>query len=319
MEKRNTKKKNIRVKLIFNPISGENSESPVQLMDVIKEMQAWNFTPEPYLIKPDSVITEVVNEAIDQGILMIVVCGGDGTVSSVARALYGTPVILGIIPLGTQNNIAFSLGIPTDIPEAIALLRMGKRFKIDVGMCVCNGISTPLIEICTIGLFSSLYSAGDDIQHGDITKIGDFLSTLTTTAPSEIQLILDDDREIKASGHLVIVSNMPYIVHHYPFGSDDSLTDGLLDVLFFADLTKMELINYMIQGPGTGGNENPRIMHYLVKKIIINTNPQMPIMVDGITLGSGSVQLEAKRKALTVITPKIIPNMIAKRGDLNEK
>ena len=109
MELHKTKRRRMRVKLIFNPISGANDKSPVQLMDVIQQMQAWNFVPEPYLIEPDCDLSVVVRDAISQGIRLVVVCGGDGTVSSVARALIGTEAVLGIIPMGTRNNIALSL------------------------------------------------------------------------------------------------------------------------------------------------------------------------------------------------------------------
>ncbi len=51
---RSTNKHRMRAKLIFNPGSGATGESPVQLMDVISEMQAWKLVPEAYLVEPDS-------------------------------------------------------------------------------------------------------------------------------------------------------------------------------------------------------------------------------------------------------------------------
>ena len=86
VEARYTNKRRRRVKLIFNPVSGANRGSPVKLMDVIKELQAWKLVPEPYLTEPDSDFSAVVSEAVAQGIHLFAVCGGDGTVSAVARA-----------------------------------------------------------------------------------------------------------------------------------------------------------------------------------------------------------------------------------------
>lgn len=312
---RNTNKRSMRVKLIFNPISGANSESPVQLMDIIKQLQAWKLVPEPYLIEPESDLKKVVIDAIAQGIKMIIVCGGDGTVSSAARAIIGTTATLGIIPTGTQNNVAMSLGIPTDIPSAIAMLRTGVRSKIDIGICTYNGETTPFIEVCSVGLFSTLFSSADDIQHGNIARVGDFLTTLATTPPSEIQLQLENKKEIHKLGHLVIISNMPYIVRHYQVGSIDSLKDGLLDVLFFAGLSKMDLLGYLLKGPGTSKNEDPRIQHFRVRSISIKTNPAMPIMIDGISIGDGSVRLEAKRRGMNVMVAREVSNESVKPGD----
>jgi len=319
MEFQNTNKRRMRVKLIFNPGSGANDKSPVQLMDVIKEMQAWKFMPEPFLIEPDCDLLGVVRDAIAQGILMFVVCGGDGTISAVTRAMIGTNATLGIIPTGTQNNVALSLGIPTDIPAAIAILRKGQRSKVDVGIVTCGDISTPFIEICSVGLFSTLFPPGDDIQHGDIGRIGGFLATLTTSSPSEIHLLLDDKQEIQKLGHVVLISNMPYVGLHYQVGSLDSFNDGLLDVLFFADLSKLDLISYVLKGPGKSTLEDHRIQHFRVRRVVIDTHPAMPIMADGITLGEGLVRIEVRRDALAVMVGPTASNVLTKSGEILEK
>lgn len=319
MEFQNTNKRSIRVKLIFNPISGANDKSPVQLMDVIKEMQAWKMVPEPYLIEPGCDLPGVVRDAIAQGIRMFVVCGGDGTTSSVARALIGTTATLGIIPTGTQNNVALSLGIPTDIPTAISILRTGRRFKVDIGISTCNDISTPFIELCSVGLFSTLFPSGDDIQHGNIARIGDFLATLTTSPPSEIHLLLDDKQEVKKLGHVALISNMPYVGLHYQVGSLNSFNDGLLDVLFFADLSKLDLIGYVLKGAGTSKEEDPRIQHFRVRRVVIDTHPAMSIMADGVTIGEGSVRIEVRRHALNVMVGPTVSNVLTEPGEILEK
>ena len=89
--------------------------------------------PEVYSVRPDSQLETVVNDAIKTGIKLIVVAGGDGTIDSVMGAMVGSDATLGIIPTGTRNNVAFNLGVPGTIPEAVALLRTGRRLKVDVG------------------------------------------------------------------------------------------------------------------------------------------------------------------------------------------
>lgn len=291
----------MRVKLLFNPGAGANDDSAQQFLDIIKEMQAWKFIPELYLIEPDSNLPEVVEAAIAQGIDLFVVCGGDGTVASVTKALVGSNATLGIVPAGTQNNVALSLGIPTDIPAAIALLRAGRCLKIDLGMVTCNDVSTPFIELCSVGLFSMLFPSGDDIQHGNVASIGEFLGILTTAPPSDIHLFLDDNREINELGHAALISNMPYIGRNYKVGAADAYHDGLLDVMFFSDLSKLDLIGYILSGVGTDSPEDPRIQHYRVRKIIIDTEPSMSVMADGQSLGEGSVRIEVLQQALTVM------------------
>jgi diacylglycerol kinase (ATP) len=294
-----TKKRHMRAKQIFNPIAGTAGESPVQLMDVISEMQAWKLIPEAFLVEPGC--------ALAQDIRMFMVCGGDGTISAVARTLAGTSATLGIIPTGTQNNTALSLGAPADIPSAIAILRNGRCIKVDVGMATCGNITTPFLEVCSVGLVSTLFPAADDIQHGNLARIGDFLTSLVSSPPAEIHMVLDGKQEIHDRGHVVLVSNMPYIGLHYKVGSVASYKDGLLDVLFFADLSKLDLLGYVLRGVGEGRPEDPRIQHFHVHRVEIDTHPAMAVMADGSSLGEGLVRIEVRQHALAVMVSQPAP------------
>jgi diacylglycerol kinase family enzyme len=300
-------KRPLRAKLIFNPGSGTTGESPIQLMDVISEMQRWKLIPEPFLIEPGCDVPGLIQNALAEGTRLFVVCGGDGTISSVAACLAGKGAILGMIPTGTQNNTALSLGIPSDIPTAIAILRNGRRVKVDVGMATCGKVITPFLEVCSIGLVSSLFPSADDIQHGNLARVGDFLASLVGTPPAEIRLLLENKKEIQSTGHIVLVSNMSHIGLHYQVGSPTAYKDGLLDVLFFADLSKLDLLSYVVQGVGDGKPEDPRIQHYHVRRIDIETHPDMPVMVDGRPIGEGPVHIEVLHHALTVMVAAPTP------------
>ena len=290
----------MRAKLIFNPSSGAVGESSVQLMDVISAMQAWKLIPEAFLVEPGSDLPAVVQNSLMDGIRMFIVCGGDGTIDVVAGALAGSPATLGIIPTGTQNNVALSLGIPADIPAASAILRTGRRVKVDMGLAACAEIKRPFLEVCSVGLLSALFPAADDIQHGNLARVGDFLATLVASPPAEMHLVLDGKQEINTLCHVVLVSNMPYIGPHYQVGSPVSFNDGLLDVLLFADLSKLDLLGNVVQ-VATGGLEDPRIQHYHVRRVDIDSHPALPAMADGLALGEGPLRISVRRHALAVM------------------
>lgn len=299
-----TKIRRMRAKLIFNPGAGQAGASPVQLMDIISAMQEWKLVPETFLVEAGCDQATMVQKALMDGIRMFVVCGGDGTIDVMAGALAGTKATLGIIPTGTKNNVALSLGIPVDIPQAIAILRNGQRMKVDLGLAVCGEIRQTFLEVCSVGLLSALFPAADDIQHGNLSRIGDFLSTLAVSAPAGIHLVLDGKQEIKTPGHVVLVSNTRYIGPHFQVGNSSSITDGLLDVLLFADLSKMDLLGYAAQAAGAGdGTEDERIQHYHVRRVNILTDPAMPVMADGLALGEGTVSISVKRHSLAVMVP----------------
>jgi diacylglycerol kinase family enzyme len=307
MELHSKNKRPIRSKLIFNPSAGAARPSPIEIEEVIHEMQKWKLVPEAYLVEPGSDLPGMIKDALAQGIRMFVVCGGDGTISVVARSLAGTHATLGIIPIGTQNNTALSLGIPSDVPAAIAILRTGRRIKVDVGMATCGKIKTPFLEVCSVGLVSTLFPSADDIQHGNLAQVGNFLATLAGSPPAEIHMVMDKKQEIHNLGHVLLVTNMPFIGFHYQVGSLASFEDGLLDVLFFADLSKLELLGYVLQGVGEGKPEDSRILHFHVRRVDIDTQPAMPVMADGNALGEGLVRIEVKRHALAVMVSQLAP------------
>ena len=71
--------------------------------------------------------------AADSQVDVVIVGGGDGTLSSVAGALAGTPMPLGILPLGTLNHFAKDLGIPFDLTEAARVIAANHVGGVDVG------------------------------------------------------------------------------------------------------------------------------------------------------------------------------------------
>lgn len=299
-----------RVKLIFNPVSGAADESPVQLMDIIRVMQDLRLVPEPFLIEPGCDLAGVIDTALAQGIRLFAACGGDGTIASVARRLVGSRAALGIIPTGTQNNIALSLGIPREIPAAAAVLRSGRRLKVDAGWVTCGSTTMPFFEVCSVGLVSSIFSSVDEIQHGNLARVADFLTTLAASPPAEIHLRLEGKRDIRSLGHVLLVSNMPRIGFHYQVGAPGSFQDGWLDVLFFSNLSKLELLNYVFQGGVMDRSDDPRVLQVQVRRLDITTSPAMQVMADGIDLGSGAVRIRLRRRALTVMAPLPQPGEI---------
>ena len=78
-------------------------------------------------------IAAAVERAVAKRPRLIVAGGGDGTVSSVAAALAGTEIALGVLPLGTLNHFAKDLGIPADLADAVAVLAEGRIGRVDVG------------------------------------------------------------------------------------------------------------------------------------------------------------------------------------------
>lgn len=117
----------------MNPISGgkRNHETLVRYIskffDLNPENGEVNLTSKPGEARSFS------QSAVKDGCDLVIVIGGDGTINEVASALVGTSIPLGIIPKGSGNGLARSLGIPQEIENACELIRERRIFAIDVG------------------------------------------------------------------------------------------------------------------------------------------------------------------------------------------
>src|SRR5690242_39386 len=79
-------------------------------------------------------IPGIVSDAIKDGVRLIVLGGGDGTVSLAASQLAGTDGVLGLLPTGTANDLARTLQMPADLTAACDTVLNGKVVDIDLGM-----------------------------------------------------------------------------------------------------------------------------------------------------------------------------------------
>ena len=214
--------------------------------------------------------------------------------------MIGSSATLGIIPTGTRNNLAYNLGIPSTIPGAVALLREGRRLKIDVGKMRHGRASRWFLEDATLGLLSDIYPFADSVQHGDLTQIGNLLSTVVSSTPSHLRMILEERKRIDMNAYMVLIANMPYIGPRFQISPDVSWNDNRLDVFVFSDMSKLDLISYAVQSTG-GAVEDDRIKHYRVRRVNIRSDPPMPVLADGMLLDPGPVTAEVHPRALAIM------------------
>lgn len=94
---------------------------------------------------------------------VVVAAGGDGTVSSVAAGILGSPAALGVLPLGTLNHFAKDLRLPLDLRQAVAVVAGGQLRRVDVGQ-VNDRV---FINNCSIGLYPDIVQERDVLRrHG---------------------------------------------------------------------------------------------------------------------------------------------------------
>jgi len=300
------KDKVVQAKLIANPGAGKLEESPKQLELAARYLQGHGIEVNVALAKPKEEATPLAKQAVKDGYDMVIAMGGDGTLEAVLRGMVGRKTPMGIIPTGTQNNIAKSLGIPTDMEEACALIASRHVRKLDVGQVkVKNGKKLFFFELTAIGLVAALYPKANKLVDGQLSKLKDVALTLIHQEPDpEVFLTLDDESKIKVNTMLVVVSNAPMFGANFLVAPDASLKDGFLDVSVYPGFSKTELLAYYTQIRAEGFSANEKVQRYRASKLEIKTNPKMDVMADGVMLGKGKVEIKSKPGAVWMIIPE---------------
>ena len=116
---------------------------------------------------PDE-LEPTVKAAVAEGAEMVIVGGGDGSLSSSVDFVVGTDTVFALLPLGTANSFARSTGIPLDLPGAIDVIANGRAARVDLGMidddyfanCAAIGLAPLVAETVPHGIKRSFGRAG---------------------------------------------------------------------------------------------------------------------------------------------------------------
>lgn len=117
-------------------------------------LKALPYPVDAHAVTDPDQLTRTLERALARKPDLVILGGGDGTISGLVDQLVGRGVMLGVMPVGTANSFARSLGIPLDIAGAVEVLRTGKPRRIDLGMidddyyanCAAIGIAPQIAE-----------------------------------------------------------------------------------------------------------------------------------------------------------------------------
>src|SRR5688572_19894490 len=143
----------MRLTLLHNPDAGRGHPSADELRAAL-----W---AAGYEVTYQSAKADDAERALERPAELVLVAGGDGTVAEVARALVGRDVPLAILPLGTANNIARSLGVQGSVRDVIAGLHRDRladlaRKRLDVGTARAPWGTARFVESAGVGVVTAL-------------------------------------------------------------------------------------------------------------------------------------------------------------------
>ncbi|HEX5830370.1 MAG TPA: diacylglycerol kinase family protein [Gemmatimonadaceae bacterium] len=236
----------MRATLIHNPGAGEG-QWPAD--DLLAPLRAAGYEPG-YCSSKDPAFAEAL---ADPGELVIA-AGGDGTVAQVATRLERRDVPLAILPLGTANNIARTLGIADEPLAVIAGLRDAERRRLDVGIARAPWGESRFVEAVGLGLFARLLAVADgaDDAPGKHAPADDQLAhglrallRLLHEHRAHARRITADGAELSGRYLLVAAMSIRSIGPRLMLAPDADPGDGALDLVLVADDDRAALAEYL--------------------------------------------------------------------------
>jgi YegS/Rv2252/BmrU family lipid kinase len=214
-----------KIAFIINPKAGKKSKANIEEL-VEKNLRADLWKPKFFYTRYSGHAKELVYECIERGYQTIVAAGGDGTVNEVATSVFKTGVTLGIVPIGSGNGLARSLGIPLQKDDAINLLNFKNTREIDVGAINKHYF------FCTCG-------TGFDARIGhrfSKSKARGFISYIKTTIleynkyrPKKYKLKIDN-RKITQKAFLITIANAGQYGNNAYIAPEAEIDDGSFDI-----------------------------------------------------------------------------------------
>lgn len=227
-----------RVAVIYNPIKAGTEEVRRRAVERAS-MHGWT-DPVFYETTEEDPGTGQAEEAVASGVGLVIACGGDGTVRSVAQGLLGKGVPMGVVPLGTGNLLARNLDIPLDdVDRALRVAMGGNSRAIDVGdVRYTDGEGDSHDDVFLVmlgaGMDADMIAGTDDklkARVGWFAYVGSFTSTLLRGHRIKVGYSLDDGPEIQTRARTLLVANCGMLQAGMVLLPDAVIDDGLLDVL----------------------------------------------------------------------------------------
>lgn len=239
--------------------------------------------------------------AAASGADLVVAAGGDGTLGEAAEGLAGGRAALGVLPAGTGNDFARTLGIPRDPVAALGIIRRGERRVVDLAM-----IGPRLfLNVAGVGFDAEVtraYHAGRKYGSPALTYVIYALKTLYTFPPVEMAFSTDEG-SFRQKALFAVLGNARYYAGGMAIAPRAELDDGLLDLMVAGDLTPAETLR-ALPGVFRGAHlDHPKCSYRRVRRVTIDAYRPVPVMADGEVIGTTPVTASVLPGALEVVAP----------------
>ncbi len=299
------------VSVIFNPVSG--STDPEERKKTISDaLAAHGYTCQYLSTSKEEGANALAKKALADGVDLIAVSGGDGTVMEVLSALVGTNIPVAVLPAGTGNLLSINLGIPTTVPDAVEVALGGLPYKLDL---VKMDEHRYFAIMGGMGLDAQMIADADRDAKRKFGPFAYFWAVAKNLRRQRVlyEISLDDGPPMRHRAKTVMVANMGKITGGVDAIPTASPSDGLLDIGILKAHTfgqGLRLIGNALLGRA---HEDPMLVVHQARKMrIVPHRPQL-CELDGESIGRiRDWQVEVVPQAVQILLPKDAP---ATRGE----
>lgn len=290
----------MRAALIVNPVAGHGRapRAAARLADLLHRRGVGTTVATP----SSGRIGQCVDELIATGVEVVVAVGGDGTVHAVVQSLAGKPVALGVVPVGTGNDIAGQLGLVTML-DTIADAIAGRRVRvIDCGEARCTGTSAEVfVGVLSTGFDSSVNERANRMRwaSGRARYLAATLRELRRFAPIDYRVRIDD-LELAGTAMLVCIANAGQYGGGMRICPGASIDDGRLDVTWVDQVAIPEFLRVLPRVFSGSHVRHPAVRTFTGASVSIE-GPGQTAYADGERLGPLPVDVRIVPGSLRVI------------------
>ena len=284
---------------IVKPTAGMEREKEIQAA-ITAHIDAGKYTTEIQHTRFAKHGTQLAAEAAAAGAYAVVAVGGDGSVNDIARGLLGTNTMLAIIPKGSGNGMARTIGIPLNTTEAVKVINAGRFINMDVGFA--NGDAF----ISNAGVaFDALISKKFATSERRGFAVYSYLVTkYLWLYKARVFDITVDGKTMRQKVFMINVANGQQFGYNFRIAPMADYTDGILDLIIIRSFPK--IFGGLIALRAMKGNitDSRYVTHFRGKEITLS-HPDLKLMqTDGDAHPcSNSVTFTIRAGAQKVIVP----------------
>lgn len=231
---------------------------------------------------------------------VVVAVGGDGLVRDVAQGVVSAGGVMGIVPAGRGNDLARSLGFPTDVAGLAELLLNGSERPCDV--IAVGDTTVPGNVYCGIDSVSNaLINSTRWLPPKLVYRLAP-VRVIVSWRPPLYTLTIDGETST-VRAHLVVVGNSGAYGHGLRIVPSARVDDGLLHVLVVAAGPKRMIASFMRDAQRGSHVQRPEVSVRTAHEVTIATDRPLPVCGDGEQFASSPVTARIRPAALRLIRP----------------